>query len=371
MELDEAVEEIRNLKQKLSIQREKCNSFQTQQDVLMDILNIPSEKRNFLSLRKGLENLKNEYIIEKDRADNLACIMPITDPEKSFKCYYFENGCKQEFLIKKVHEKSCNFQKVVCPFYCKELIISIDLTIHLDQDHKIVKIDDEWNFEDSKNELVKTNCCLKMYNEPFFPKLYIKDGHLYFKVIMYIPYNGSKEDVMDFKACFTFFQANGKIYKVEESVYPITKSDEKEDFSSISLQKLTKYYDSESKEYRIHENVRFNLKITNDKLDEIAKNKRVNIAQQCSKNGENKPAPDSATTKQLTTPTLPTNPSELKDTVNNGGGQAQVNLSGGGVTRTSGTATLTAQQLQQPQLAKGSGNLNYILFSVKLIYIFF
>ena len=77
MELDEAVEEIRNLKQKLSIQREKCHSFQTQQDVLMDILNIPSEERNFLSLRKGLENLKNEYIIEKDRADNLAVQVPL------------------------------------------------------------------------------------------------------------------------------------------------------------------------------------------------------------------------------------------------------------------------------------------------------
>ena len=227
MELDEAVEEIRNLKQKLSLQKEKCNSFQTQQDVLMDILNIPSEERNFLSLRKGLEKLKNEYIIEKDRADNLACLTPITDSENSFKCYFFENGCKEEFLIKKVHEKSCNFQKVVCPFYCKELIVVNDLKIHLDQDHKIVKIDEEWNFEGSKNELVKTNRYLNMYNKPFFPKLYIKDGHLYFKVIMYIPSKGSKEDVMDFKACFTFFQANGKIYKVEESVFPITKIDKK------------------------------------------------------------------------------------------------------------------------------------------------
>ena len=55
----EAVEEIQNLKQKLSIQREKCNSFEAQQDILMDILNIPPEERNFLSLRKGLENLNS------------------------------------------------------------------------------------------------------------------------------------------------------------------------------------------------------------------------------------------------------------------------------------------------------------------------
>ena len=64
----EAVKEIQNLKQKsLWIQREKCYSFEAQQDILMDILNIPPEERNFLQLRKGLENLKNEHIIEKEK----------------------------------------------------------------------------------------------------------------------------------------------------------------------------------------------------------------------------------------------------------------------------------------------------------------
>ena len=80
----EASEEIQNLKQKLSIQMEKCNTFEVQQNVLMDILDIPPEKRNFLSLREGLENLKNDYVNEKERADNLACHqMPIPQPSES------------------------------------------------------------------------------------------------------------------------------------------------------------------------------------------------------------------------------------------------------------------------------------------------
>ena len=79
----EASEEIQNLKQKLSIQMEKCNTFEVQQNVLMDILDIPPEKRNFLSLRECLENLKNDYVNEKERADNLACQMPIPQPSES------------------------------------------------------------------------------------------------------------------------------------------------------------------------------------------------------------------------------------------------------------------------------------------------
>ena len=62
----EASEEIQNLKQKLSIQMEKCNTLEVQQNILMDILNIPPEKRNFSSLREDLEHLKN-----------LACQIPI------------------------------------------------------------------------------------------------------------------------------------------------------------------------------------------------------------------------------------------------------------------------------------------------------
>ena len=262
----EAAEKIKNLKQKLSIKKQE-------QEILMDILNIPLDDRNFVSLRKRVENLKKEYVIEKERAEILENTMPLTDPENSFKCHHFENGCKEEFLNKKVHEISCTFQKVLCPsLNCKQLLIANDMDVHLDQDHKILKVNayDEWFFEGSKDELVKIVCSLKSCHQKFFPQMYIKDGNLYFKVVMF----GLQERVIDFKACFTFFQGNGKDYNVGESVYPMTKNEGKEDFSIVSLKKLTEYYDSKSMKFKHQDNVRFSLKIINVKFDKITKEKK-------------------------------------------------------------------------------------------------
>ena len=105
---EESVDETQNLKQKLDIQRGKCNSLEVQQDILMNMLNIPSNERNFMSLRKELQNLLNG----KERADSLICAMPMNDPENSFKC------C---FSYQKLHEKYCKFQKVLCPILNCEL----------------------------------------------------------------------------------------------------------------------------------------------------------------------------------------------------------------------------------------------------------
>ena len=66
----------------------------------------------------------------------------------SFICSHSENGCQEEFLAQKAHEKACIYQKVSCPSMdCKESVIFKDMDVHLDQAHKIEKVNDEWNFE--------------------------------------------------------------------------------------------------------------------------------------------------------------------------------------------------------------------------------
>ena len=60
--------------QKLAIQKGKCDTFEKQQNILMQILNIPENERNFGTLREALESLKNDYVIEKERAEHLAII---------------------------------------------------------------------------------------------------------------------------------------------------------------------------------------------------------------------------------------------------------------------------------------------------------
>ena len=66
--------------QKLSLQKAKCEQFETQQNTLIDLLKIPNDQRNFLGLRENIENLKQDFINEKERADNLATNIPDTPP---------------------------------------------------------------------------------------------------------------------------------------------------------------------------------------------------------------------------------------------------------------------------------------------------
>ena len=61
--------------QKLSLQKGKCDEFETQQNILIALLNVANDQRNFLGLRETVENLKQDYINEKERADNLATNM--------------------------------------------------------------------------------------------------------------------------------------------------------------------------------------------------------------------------------------------------------------------------------------------------------
>ena len=154
---------------------------------------------------------------------------------------------------------------------CKESVIFKDMDVHLDQAHKIEKVNDEWNFEGTKDELVKVICCLTStkYDQQFFPLMYLKDEHLYFKVVIL----GHQENVMYFKACFTFFQDNGQQLYKEDFVFPIAEKEKEYQFSKESLKKLTEYYDPKSMELKQQEKIQLNLKITNAKLDEVAKDK--------------------------------------------------------------------------------------------------
>ena len=73
-ELNEIIEQGN---QKLSIQRAKCEQYEMQQNKLFDLFqNIPpNDQRNFLGLQENIENLKQDYIKEKERADILATNM--------------------------------------------------------------------------------------------------------------------------------------------------------------------------------------------------------------------------------------------------------------------------------------------------------
>merc|ERR1712062_555092 len=86
-------------------------------------------------------------------------------------CIMSKNGCGEELDVKKLedHEKYCPFQNVPCPVIsCTQSIVFKDTQKHLDETHKCLKVDDEWEFEGTQEELVQDVCCLSSYGQQFF-----------------------------------------------------------------------------------------------------------------------------------------------------------------------------------------------------------
>ena len=124
------------------------------------------------------------------------------DFSNNFQCHYSSNGCGEEFMAKKAHEFACIFQKVPCPAkICNESILFKDVYFHVDQTHNMLKINKEWDFDGSKEDLLQTICCLTSYKQQFFPKFYVKGDLLYYKIIML----GHQDTVNPFKVCINFF----------------------------------------------------------------------------------------------------------------------------------------------------------------------
>ena len=202
----------------------------------------------------------------------------IPPSNESQKCEYFcansKNGCEEEFLAQKAHEISCIYQGISCPTVnCKEVIIFMDVDNHMEQSHTMLKVNKEWNFKGTEKDLNETICCLSSYNKKFFPQVFVKDKNLHFKVIIL----DHQVNAIPFDVAMTFFLENGKNILMKDSVYPVTENDKKQDFSIVSLKKVTEYFDSKSMKMKCQPKIDFCLKIVNEKMDEIAKDKNAAV----------------------------------------------------------------------------------------------
>ena len=65
-------EQIGQLNQKILIQKGKCDEYETQQNILNELLNVPNDKRSFLGLQKTVENLKEDFVNEKESGNAMA-----------------------------------------------------------------------------------------------------------------------------------------------------------------------------------------------------------------------------------------------------------------------------------------------------------
>ena len=200
-------------------------------------------------------------------------------PRREYFCSSSKNGClekftREEFLVQKAHEKSCIYQDVPCPSVdCNEDIALNDVDNHMENRHRMLKVVEHWHFSGIGKDLDEIICCLSSYDQKFFPQVYVEDGDLHFKVIIL----GQQVNAIPFDVSMTFFLGDGKNISMKDRVFPVTENDKKQDFSILSLKKVNEYFDAKSMEMKCQPKIDFCLKIVNEKMDEIAKEKNQNV----------------------------------------------------------------------------------------------
>ena len=193
--------------------------------------------------------------------------------ERNYLCSNSKKGCKEEFFALKSHEKSCNYQGVPCPAVnCEEVITFKDVDDHMEQSHMMLKVDKEWNFDGTKKDLDEIICCISKYDKKFYPQVFVKNQNLHFKVIIL----GQKDKSMSFDVTVTFYLEDGKNILMKDRIFPVTDNDKEHDFSIVSLKKVTEYYDEQSLNMKWQHKINFCLKVINEEMDEIAKDKNTN-----------------------------------------------------------------------------------------------
>ena len=125
-------------------------------------------------------------------------------------------------------------------------------------DHILLSEQKEWNFEGTKQELLSNFYCLNAYDQQFYVQIKEVNDCLVFRTLMF----GLHEEVIPFEVSITFILENGKRFKIENEVYPITEK--KDTILETSMQCHLKRFKNQPK-------IRFAMEIISPKLDKVAK----------------------------------------------------------------------------------------------------
>ena len=195
-------------------------------------------------------------------------------------CKYLANGCNEQFDVNDLHahEKACVFRNITCPSLdCKAKIVFNTILGHFQNNHTNMESRDEvLEFKGTIDTLKTSTFILNSYKKPFFPQFFVNGNLLN---IWVITHGDCLEEASSFNATISFF-INGKC---SQTMCDLAKPMNTEKTlltsgkfgMSFVLRKLTEYFDHETKNYKNQDYIEFQLKITCEKLDEIAKDENV------------------------------------------------------------------------------------------------
>ena len=167
--LQESAEKIESLETQVEELKEKNEKIESDKKKIRDLMVVAKTK---------IGNLEEENKNLKAGKTSASCN---EGQERKYFCSNSKNGCQEEFLTQKTHEKSCIYQKVPCPSVnCQEVITFKDVDDHMEESHMMEKVNKEWSFEGTEKDLNEIICCLSSYDQKFFPQVFVKDKNLHF-----------------------------------------------------------------------------------------------------------------------------------------------------------------------------------------------
>ena len=196
---------------------------------------------------------------------------------KLFKCINFINGCQEELDAKSLeaHERICLFREVTCPkLDCNAKFAFIGVEDHFFMRHDMVRMAPVLEFKGNLEDLKKNNFVLNCYRKPFYPQFYVKGNVLHFWVVGH----GNQTEINSFKFRMQLF-VEGRDLLIEDFVKSIDIEKNLltsgQDGMMVHVKNLTQYYDVQSSEFKDQGYIEFKMKITSEKLDEIAKDENT------------------------------------------------------------------------------------------------
>ena len=217
---------------------------------------------------------------------------------KLWNCSYQRYGCLEEIETKdlEAHEKTCLFREVSCP-RCQDEIPFHGIMDHFQEKHsKNLKIvDDVLEFKGTLHELTRSTFILNKYGKPFFlqfEETCMDDAEF---LLIWVIGHGDQAEMISFEMSIVFFLDGKPKISMKDYVKELRLKDNVDDSyraypgifycdfeddnlyrgegnMMINVKNITQYFDVESKEFKDQEFIELQMKIVNEKLDEIEKN---------------------------------------------------------------------------------------------------
>ena len=210
--------------------------------------------------------------------------VPKFDSEGLEECFYCKTPLEAQDLD--AHEKNCLFREVTCPkVNCRssDWISFNGIMDHFQEEHPNVEIKhDVLDFKGTLEDLEKSTFVLNSYENLFFPQFHVEKSKKNLRhesqsmLYIWVRGHGNQTEINPFEMSIKFFLNGKPRIRMNDLVKAMDFTWDSfftEGYGSMQIRvgNIMAYYDVESEKRQGQDFIEFEMKIVNEKLDEIEK----------------------------------------------------------------------------------------------------